>query len=124
MAFWFTGDGEHEDSRFIDGVPGGLPAGLGLYTAAGSRCMYSIRYRREREIPAQWFIPDHWVRGQPNGVRIAKALARNGVLIRMDGGYGFGWIRPENTPDALKASRKLKAAKQAERRKRRMEEGQ
>ena len=83
--------------------PGGIPAGLGLYTAAGSWCMSKIRGRHYPSIPTEWFIPDEWVNGQTNGARIARRLVRNGIWERREGelGYRFAWIRPQNTPAAV-----------------------
>jgi hypothetical protein len=97
MTYWHTGDEEHEDKRFCV-EPGGMVTGLGLYTLAGSYCMSRVRYRPKAEIPAEWFIPDEWVKGQRNGSRIAKALVQNGLFDRRPGGYGFAWIRDRNTP--------------------------
>ncbi|EUA11176.1 hypothetical protein I546_3107 [Mycobacterium kansasii 732] len=96
MTFWLTGDEEHDDKRF-DVEPGGILSGLGFYTAAGSWCRDQIRWRPRSEIPDDWLIPDAWIKAQRNGARIAKALAANGILRRAPGGYGFAWIRKENT---------------------------
>jgi hypothetical protein len=65
------------------------------------------------ELPAEWFIPDHFIRGWDDGrgPRIAKALERVGILARVDHGelergYRFVWIRECNTPETVRKLRK------------------
>jgi hypothetical protein len=110
MTFWHTGDEEHEDPRFR-----AVPGGLGLYVTAGSWCMSRVRYRPEAELPAEWFIPDEWVKGQPSGRRIAAGLERQCVWERLDGGYRYAWIRYQNTPDYVRRQRKREREKKAKR---------
>jgi hypothetical protein len=114
VSFWFIGDEEVDDPRFYEA---GLAA-RGLYYAAGGQCM---REARGRPLPAEWFIPDRWVRGWPNGQRTAGRLVQVGLWERVDGGYCFAWIRPQNTPAALKANRakELRKWEQKQARKRR-----
>jgi hypothetical protein len=101
VSFWFIGDEEPEDPRFRKA---GLAA-WGLYDAAGAQCMHEVHNQRERLLPAEWFVPDHFVRSWPNGARAASKLVQVGLWERGDGGYCFKWIRPQNTPDALRANR-------------------
>lgn len=108
MAWWYVGDEEADDERFR-----AVPGGLGLYVGAGSHCLRQIRYRPEAEIPPEWFIPDHWIKGWPNGSRIANALAREGLFVKMYGGFGFAWIREQNTADAVRRQRKRDREKKA-----------
>lgn len=102
MAYWYVGDEEYEDKRF-NVRPGGIPAGLGLYVAAGSMCMSKIRGRRYTHVPTEWLVADEWINGQCNGPRIARALVRSRIWERREGerGYRFKWIRPQNTPAAV-----------------------
>jgi len=115
MSFWFVGDEEPEDPRFRDA---GIAAS-GLYNMAGARCMRQVRDRHE-PLPAQWFVPDHWVKAwfsspQLAG-RAASRLVRAGLWERVDGGYGFAWLRDQNTPDAIRRTRKRERdKKQAQR---------
>ena len=109
MTFWFSGDEEPEDPRFIAAGPGAC----GLYFMAGAHCMRQTRYRPEDEIPAEWFVSDHWVRGWPNGLRLAARLVDNGLWVRIPGGYAFDWIQKRNTADAVRAKRKKEREKKA-----------
>src|SRR5690242_21550432 len=72
---------------------------MGLYVRAGSWCMGKVRYRPEREIPAEWFVPDDQVKAWCGSVRQANRLVDVGLWYRARGGYGFAWIRTENTAD-------------------------
>jgi hypothetical protein len=98
MSFWFIGDEEHNDPRFTTST-------LGLYTRAGSWCMSQVRYRPSNEIPPEWFVPDSQVKAWCGSVRPANSLVPAGLWYRARGGYGFAWIRDENTADALRAKR-------------------
>jgi hypothetical protein len=98
MSFWFIGDEEVDDPRFCEA---GMAA-RGLYYAAGGWCMHEAR---GRPLPDEWFIPDRWVRGWHGGARAAGRLVRAGLWERGDGGYWFKWIRPQNTPDTVRAVR-------------------
>jgi hypothetical protein len=100
MTFWLMGDEEPADDRFrAAGI-----AASGLYHMAGAQCMREVRNQRD-PLPAQWFIPDHWVRGWPSGPRTASRLVQVGLWERVDGGYRFAWIRDQNTPAAVGRSR-------------------
>jgi len=110
--FWNIGDEEPDDPRFTQAGPGAC----GLYFMAGAWCLRQVRWRPEAEIPGEWFIPDRWVRGWPNGARLAARLVAVGLWTATTGGYYFEWIRPENTPDAVRADRKRKRAKKARQR--------
>jgi hypothetical protein len=101
MSFWFVGDEEADDPRFLEA---GMAASW-LYTAAGSWCMREVRGRRN-PLPAEWFIPTRWVRTWPNGARLAGRLVRVGLWERVADGYCFAWIRDQNKPDALRQQRK------------------
>jgi hypothetical protein len=111
MSYYILGDEEHDDRRFLDAGPGALE----LYVRALGWCMHEVRYRPEAEIPAVWFIPIEWVRGQHQGVRLANRLVDQGVFGRVDGGYRFDWIRWRNTPDAVRRQRKRERDKKAKR---------
>ena len=102
MTFWNIGDEEHEDERFR-----AVPGGFGLYHGAGSYCLGQVRGRRI-ELPAEWFVPDHFVRGWDNGhgPAIAKGLVSVGLWEQVRGGYRFAWIRDSNTPDRVREVRK------------------
>ena len=107
MTFWEIGDEESEDPRFIEAGP----AACGLYFMAGSSCMRRIRYRPEIEIPDEWFISDRWVRGWPNGARLAGRLVDAKLWLRVPGGYQYAWIQPRNTPNAIRTKRKKDRSK-------------
>ena len=111
MTYWLTGSEELDDPRFRKAGP----AAIGLYVWSGEWCMDQVRYRPAK-IPAEWFIPDHWVRSWPNGARVAARLVSTGLWERVEGGYRFGWIRPENTADHVRAERKRKATEKARQR--------
>jgi hypothetical protein len=100
MTFWNVGDEESKDRRFCAAGP----AGFGLYHLAGSWCLGEHRFKRD--LPAEWFIPDWWVASHPSGTRTAKLLVAQRLWKRLDGGYGFAWIRECNTPDAVRRLRK------------------
>jgi hypothetical protein len=107
MTFWNIGDEEHSDPRFR-----AVPGGLGLYAGAGSWCMAQVRGKRG-DLPLEWFIPDHFIRGWDDGrgPRIAKGLERVGIWERVEDGplergYRFAWIREGNTPDTIRKLRK------------------
>ena len=104
MSFWFIGDEECDDPRFHQAGAGAC----GLYFMAGSQCMRGVY---KRDLPAEWFVPDHWVRRWPNGARAAGRLVQVGLWERADGGYYYKWIRPQNTPDALRATREMERKK-------------
>jgi len=112
VTFWYIGDEEPEDPRFIQAGP----AACGLYHMTGAWCLRQVRYRPEREIPAEWFIPETWVRGWPNGIRLANRLLIVGLWIEVGGGYSYGWIRWQNTPEAVRRERKRQTAKKARQR--------
>lgn len=116
MTFWEIGDEEPEDPRFVSAGPGAC----GLYFMAGAWCMRQVRYRPENEIPDEWLIPDRWVRGWPNGVRLAGRLVDVGLWIQVDGGYRYGWLQPRNAAESVRTKRKKErdkwAAKAARRR--------
>lgn len=116
MTFWQIGDEESEDPRFLTAGPGAC----GIYHMAGSWCMRQVRYRPEQEIPEEWFVPDRWVRGWPNGVRLANRLVEVGLWYRVVGGYGYAWLRSGNTAkyvrDRRAAERKKWEQKQARKR--------
>lgn len=101
MTFWLIGDEEPADPRFIAAGPGAC----GLYFMAGAHSMRQTRYRPEGEIPEEWFISDHWVRGWPNGPRLAARLVDNGLWRRATGGYEFAWIQRRNEADTVRAKR-------------------
>jgi len=101
VTWWLWGDDEHCDKRFNEA---GTHA-MGLYVRAGSWCMGKVRYRPEREIPAEWFVPDDQVKAWCGSVRQANRLVDVGLWYRARGGYGFAWIRTENTADTLRAKR-------------------
>lgn len=105
MTFWNVGDEESQDRRFA--AVGA--EGFGLYHLAGSWCLGQHRFKRD--LPAEWFIPNWWVASQRGGTRIAKNLVTQRLWKRMDGGYGFAWIRDSNTPDAVRRLRKREADK-------------
>jgi hypothetical protein len=107
VSFWFVGDEEPEDPRFREA---GLSA-FGLYFAAGAQCMHEVRNQRQRLLPAEWFIPDHFVRSWPNGARAAGRLVQVGLWERADDGYYFNWIRDQNKPDTLRARRAMEREK-------------
>lgn len=107
MTYFEIGDEEPEDPRFIEAGPGAC----GLYFMAGAWSMGQVRYRPYDEIPPEWFIPDRWVRGWPNGARLAAKLVAVGLWDRVLGGYSFGWIQSQNTADALRSRRKRERAK-------------
>jgi hypothetical protein len=107
MTFWFIGDEEPEDARFRKA---GLAA-CGLYFAAGAQCMHEVHNQPQRVLPTEWFVPDHLVRGWPNGARAAGKLVAVGLWERVDDGYYFRWIRRQNTPDALRATREMERKK-------------
>jgi len=109
MTFWEIGDEEPEDPRFIAAGPGAC----GLYFMAGAYCFRQVRYRPEHEIPQEWFISETWVRGWPNGLRLASRLVENGLWVRIPGGYAFDWIRTRNTADAERTRRKKERDKAA-----------
>jgi hypothetical protein len=115
MTFWLTGDEEPDDERFR-----AVPGGLGLYAGAGAWCMSKVRYRPEAEIPAEWFVPYHFIKWWPNGPRIAAGLERQSIWERARdadrNGYRFGWIRSQNTPDAVRRQRKHEREKKAKQR--------
>jgi len=107
VTYFNVGDEEHADPRFR-----AVPGGLGLYVGAGSWCMAQVRGQRV-ELPAEWFVPDHFVRSWDNGrgATIAKGLVRVSIFARVDdtgleSGYRFAWIRDNNTPDAVRKLRK------------------
>lgn len=102
MAYWNTGDEDSDDSRFR---AAGL-SGCGMYVMAGSWCMGQVRGRFEEALPVEWFVPDHWVRGWDGGTRTATKLVKCGLWKRVEGGYLFAVIRPNNTPDAVREVRK------------------
>lgn len=118
MTFWQIGDEEPEDPRFIAAGPGAC----GLYHMAGAWCMRQVRYRPESEIPREWIVPDRWVKGWPNGVRLANRLMTSGLWYRVHGGYGYAWIRPSNNTDYVRekraAERRKWDAKQARKKER------
>jgi hypothetical protein len=111
MTFWLIGDEEPEDSRFIAAGPGAC----GLYFMAGAHCMRQTRYRPEDEIPTEWFVSDQWVRGWPNGARLAQRLVENGLWARTPGGYLFDWIQERNTAEAVRVKREKERAKKRSR---------
>ena len=116
MTFWQIGDEEPEDPRFVAAGPGAC----GLYHMAGAWCMRQVRYRPEIEVPPEWFVPDRWVRGWPNGARLANRLVDVGLWARVRGGYHYAWIRPGNTADYVRdkraGERRKWEAKQAKKR--------
>jgi hypothetical protein len=112
MTFWNVGDEEHSDERFIRAGRGSFE----LYHKAGSWCMGQVRGRPYEEIPVEWFIPDEYVRGQPNGPKIAQGLIAEKMWARVEYGYRFAWIRDGNTPDAVRRTRKHERAKKARQR--------
>jgi hypothetical protein len=105
--FWEIGDEEPDDPRFVTAGPGAC----GLYFMAGASCMRRVRYRPEFEIPGEWFISDQWVKGWPNGTRLANRLVDVDLWVRVPGGYQYVWIQPRNTAAAVRAQRKRQAAK-------------
>lgn len=105
MTYWLVGEEEHDDPRFTT-------CSLGLYVRAGSWCMGHVRYRRESEIPVEWFIPVTLVKAW-GATRQANELVRQGVLEPVIGGWRFAWIRPENTTDRVRAKRKRERDKKA-----------
>ncbi|WP_139830455.1 hypothetical protein [Mycobacterium paraense] len=107
MTFWFTGEEEHQVFT--------TTSSLGLYTRAGSWCMAQIRYRPEAEIPAEWFIPDWLVKGW-GAVRQANELVAQGMWEPLEGGWRYVWIRPENTPNAVRQKRKREREKKSRKR--------
>lgn len=107
MAFWFTGDEEHQDPRFSKW------GSLELYVKAGTRCMSQVHGRHG--LPAEWFVPNDWVRGW-GATRHASWLVRQQVWERVPGGYRFEWIRVQNTPDYVRKARKAEADKKARQR--------
>ena len=109
MTFWYIGDEEPDDPRFIQA---GLAA-PGLYHMTGAWYLRQVRYGPEREIPAEGFIPETWVRSWPNGIRLANRLVRVGLWIEVDGGYRYGWIRWQNAVDAVRIQRKRERDKWA-----------
>ncbi len=111
MTFWNIGDEEPEDPRFIEAGPGAC----GLYFMAGASCMRRVRYRPESEIPPEWFVPDTWVKGWPDGARLASRLVDVGLWHRVAGGYLYAWIQPRNTAEAVRGKRKRERAKKAPR---------
>jgi hypothetical protein len=112
MSFWLIGDEEPEDPRFIAAGPGAC----GLYFLAGAHCMRQTRYRPEDEIPEEWFVSDRWVRGWPNGARLATRLVENRLWSRTTGGYEFDWIQQRNKAEAVRAQRKKERDKKEKRR--------
>jgi hypothetical protein len=98
MSFWFVGDEEPVDPRFRE-----AGSATFLYFMAGAHCMREVRNRQQ--LPAEWLVPDHFVRSWPNGARAAGKLVKVGLWERIDGGYCFAWIRPQNTPAAIRANR-------------------
>ena len=113
MAFWITGDEEHEDPRFLSA---GLSA-TGLYIRAGSWCM--ARVRGKHHVPDEWEIPDHMVRGW-NATKSAGALVREGLWYRVPGGYRYAWIRDENKPARLRQLRQRERAKWEQKQRKRL----
>jgi hypothetical protein len=109
MSFWFVGDEECDDPRFCEA---GMSA-RGFYYAAGAWCMRQVRGAHGDPIPAEWFVPDRWVRGWSNGARMANALVRVGLWERLDGGYCFKWIREQNKPETLRAMRAMEREKKS-----------
>jgi hypothetical protein len=102
MTYWYIGDEESEDPRFR-----AVEAdGCGMYHMAGSWCMSQVRGRPESDIPIEWLVPDHWVRGWPNGSRTAAKLVKHALWQRVQGGYRFAWLRNVNEPDAVRTIRK------------------
>ncbi len=93
------GDEEPDDRRFRQA---GIAAS-GLYHMAGAQCMHEVRNRQR--LPVEWLIPDHFVRSWPNGARAAGKLVEVGLWERVEGGYCFAWVRPQNTPAAVRAKR-------------------
>jgi hypothetical protein len=112
--WWWIGDEESEDQRFR-----AVPGGFGLYHAAGSWCMSQVRgIRDDSQLPIEWFVPDHWIRGWPRGPRIAKGLETVGLWKRIDGepGYRYAWIRPQNTAAAVRDKRRRERDKKRDQR--------
>lgn len=107
MTYWHIGDEEPEDPRFVTAGPGAC----GLYFMAGAWCLRQVRYRPENEIPGEWLISDRWVRGWPNGVRLAGRLVDVGLWLRVQGGYEYGWLQQRNTADAVRTNRKKEREK-------------
>jgi hypothetical protein len=107
MSFWLIGDEEPEDPRFVDAGPGAC----GLYFLAGAACMRQVRYRPENEVPLEWIVSDRWVRGWPNGVRLANRLVKVGLWVRVQGGYRYGWIQTRNKADAVREKRAVERRK-------------
>jgi hypothetical protein len=103
MAFWVTGSDEREIF-----AKAGNAARL-LYEDGGGWAMEQV-YKKRGELPDEsWFIPSSLVRdwGKKNA---ATALVREGFWkhAERDGVKGFtysGWIRWENTPEALRQRR-------------------
>jgi hypothetical protein len=108
MTWWLIGDEESEDQRFR-----AVPGGFGLYHAAGSWCMGQIRGVRDEQLPIEWFIPDHWIKGWPSGARIAQGLESVGLFKRISGepGYRYGWIRQQNTVAHVREMRRREREK-------------
>lgn len=107
MTFWQIGDEEPEDPRFTDAGPGAC----GLYHMAGAWCMRQVRYRPEHEVPTEWLVPERYVKGWPNGARLANRLIDVGLWYRVRGGYHYAWIRPGNTAEYVRAKREAERRK-------------
>lgn len=105
--FWFVGEEEHNDPRFST-------ASLGLYVRAGSWCMHEVHNRR-MELPPEWEVPAWVIKGW-GATRLANELIAQGIWERVPNGYVFDWIRPQNTPEALRQKRKGATNRQAVRR--------
>jgi hypothetical protein len=104
MTYWNTGDEEWRDPRITAAA-----GAFAMYVAAGSWCMSESR---NRELPAEWFVPDFWVANWPDaerpsvGRKMARTLCDVGLWERVPGGYRYAVIQDCNTPEAVRKLRK------------------